>query len=86
MLSTSPKACASSESAEHTTNPYHDRYIPYHNQPAIVEPKIPVFGPERVVLDPRIKKVHAKILRDMIYVGIVWTIIWTVIVCSVPGP
>lgn len=55
------------------------------SQPSSVEPQIPVFGPERVVLDPRIKKVHAKILRDMFLVGLVWGIIFTAVVCSVPG-
>ncbi|KZT06530.1 uncharacterized protein LAESUDRAFT_679540 [Laetiporus sulphureus 93-53] len=32
-------------------------------------PRPPVFGPEKVVLDPRIRAVHREILRDLLYVG-----------------
>ena len=50
-----------------------------------VEAKPTMFGPERPLLDPRIQKVHALIVRDMLIVGVVWTAIWVVVVCVVPG-
>lgn len=37
----------------------------------------PVFGPERVVLDPRIQAVHRQIMRDMLYAGF-----WFTLVCA----
>lgn len=45
----------------------------------------PMFGPERVVLDPRIKAVHQQVMRDILWVGFwytfvssltAWSIIW----------
>ncbi|KAJ3487245.1 hypothetical protein NLI96_g3678 [Meripilus lineatus] len=77
---------ASVQASNKSTDRLHD--APVHDQepPASSEPKMPVFGPERVVLDPRIRRVHATILRNMIWVGLIWTIVWTAIICSVPGP
>lgn len=48
------------------------------------EAKPTMFGPERPILDPRIRKVHAQIVRDMLIVGVVWTAVWVVVVCAVP--
>ncbi|KAH8096619.1 hypothetical protein BXZ70DRAFT_1009622 [Cristinia sonorae] len=48
-----------------------------------VKPKM--FGPERPLLDPRIRRVHALIVRDMALVGVVWTTVWVVLVCCVPA-
>ncbi|KAG8905270.1 hypothetical protein FRB99_000340 [Tulasnella sp. 403] len=46
----------------------------------------PVFGPERVILDERIKRYHAALLLDMIWFGFWYTVAFTAIVISVPGP
>jgi len=46
------------------------------------EPRM--FGPERPLLDPRIRKVHALIVRDMLVVGVLWTAVWVAVVCAVP--
>ncbi|KAI0638539.1 hypothetical protein C8Q77DRAFT_1215317 [Trametes polyzona] len=45
----------------------------------------PVFGPERPVLDPRIREVHRAVLRDMLAAGFVCTAIFTAIVLAVPS-
>ncbi|OBZ70266.1 hypothetical protein A0H81_09756 [Grifola frondosa] len=51
--------------------------------PALRRP--PVFGPERVVLDPRIRAVHRAVMRDILFVGFWWTVVFTVVVLAVPG-
>lgn len=43
-----------------------------------------IFGPERVVLDPRIKAVHRRVMRDILLVGFVWGIMFTVVVLMLP--
>lgn len=43
-----------------------------------------VFGPERVVLDPRIKAVHRRVMRDILVVGFVWGVVLTVVVLALP--
>ncbi|OSX59506.1 hypothetical protein POSPLADRAFT_1075641 [Postia placenta MAD-698-R-SB12] len=45
----------------------------------------PVFGPERVVLDPRIQAVHRQIMRDMLYAGFWFTLAFTVLILAVPA-
>ncbi|CCM03362.1 uncharacterized protein FIBRA_05491 [Fibroporia radiculosa] len=40
-----------------------------HDSPTIRR-RPPVFGPERAVLDPRIQAAHARVLREMLYVGL----------------
>ncbi|KAI0940206.1 hypothetical protein AcV5_001377 [Taiwanofungus camphoratus] len=45
----------------------------------------PVFGPERVVLDPRIQAVHQRVMRDIVHVGFWWTICFTAIILAVPA-
>ncbi|KDQ64122.1 hypothetical protein JAAARDRAFT_187495 [Jaapia argillacea MUCL 33604] len=45
----------------------------------------PVFGPEKVVLDPRIKEVHARVMNDIYRVGFSWMFVFGVIVLAVPG-
>lgn len=44
-----------------------------------------MFGPERIVLDPRIQAVHNKVMMDMLWVGLVWGTMWAVGVVSLPG-
>ncbi|QRW02332.1 regulator of G protein signaling domain protein [Ceratobasidium sp. AG-Ba] len=45
----------------------------------------PVYGPEKVVDDTRVRAYHYAILRDMLWVGFLWGIGWTVLVVGVPG-
>ncbi|KAL6307174.1 hypothetical protein BKA93DRAFT_823638 [Sparassis latifolia] len=45
----------------------------------------PVFGPEKVVLDPRIQAVHRRVMRDILWVGFAWTAMFTAIVLAVPA-
>ncbi|CAL1700094.1 unnamed protein product [Somion occarium] len=47
--------------------------------------KIPMFGPERVVLDKRIAAVHRQVLVDMLWIGLVWGCLFTVLLLGVPG-
>lgn len=44
-----------------------------------------MFGPERPLLDPRIRRVHALIVRDMLLLGVAWTAVWVAVVCCVPS-
>ncbi|KAK8861497.1 hypothetical protein IAR55_002318 [Kwoniella newhampshirensis] len=48
------------------------------------EKKIKVFGPERLVEDPRIKKVYQDIKRDILIVGSLTAFIWIVLCLAVP--
>ncbi|KAI0681916.1 hypothetical protein BC835DRAFT_1425088 [Cytidiella melzeri] len=43
-----------------------------------------IFGPERVVLDPRIQAVHRRVMTDILVVGFVWGVVWTVVVLCLP--
>lgn len=43
-----------------------------------------MFGPERPVLDARIRAAHRRVMRDLMYFGFVWGIVWTAVVCAVP--
>lgn len=43
-----------------------------------------VFGPERVVLDPRIRAVHRRVMRDILAAGAVWGVLCTVVVLVLP--
>ncbi|EKM59967.1 uncharacterized protein PHACADRAFT_250789 [Phanerochaete carnosa HHB-10118-sp] len=43
-----------------------------------------VFGPERVVLDPRIREVHKRVLRDILLSGFVLGTTLTVVVLALP--
>ncbi|KAI0355345.1 hypothetical protein OH77DRAFT_1424828 [Trametes cingulata] len=45
----------------------------------------PVFGPERPVLDPRIREVHRAVMRDMLAFGFVCTALFAVVVLAVPS-
>ncbi|TDL29970.1 hypothetical protein BD410DRAFT_823929 [Rickenella mellea] len=45
----------------------------------------PIFGPERVVQDPRIKEVHKAVVRDILVVGALSIVVWSAVVLSVPG-
>ncbi|CUA67161.1 hypothetical protein RSOLAG22IIIB_13284 [Rhizoctonia solani] len=44
-----------------------------------------VYGPEKVVEDPRVRKFHRGVIRDMLWVGLGWGLAWTAILVSVPG-
>jgi len=44
----------------------------------------PIFGPEKVVLDPRIQALHRQVMRDMLWVGCWSTLAFTALVLSVP--
>ncbi|KAF8725070.1 G protein signaling domain, partial [Rhizoctonia solani] len=44
-----------------------------------------VYGPERVVEDPRIREFHQGVIRDMLWVGFGWGLAWTGIVVGIPG-
>ena len=44
-----------------------------------------VFGPERVVLDPRIRAVHKRVIRDILVSGIVYGTLLTAVVVSLPS-
>lgn len=43
-----------------------------------------IFGPERVVIDPRIRAVHRRVMRDILLVGFVWGTVWTVVILCLP--
>ena len=43
-----------------------------------------VFGPERVVLDPRIRAVHRRTVRDLLLTGAVCGTVLTVVVVALP--
>ncbi|KAI0371608.1 hypothetical protein BV20DRAFT_965345 [Pilatotrama ljubarskyi] len=45
----------------------------------------PVFGPERPVLDPRIREVHRAVMRDMLAFGFVCTAVFTIVLLAVPS-
>lgn len=46
--------------------------------------RVKVFGPERVVLDPRIRAVHRRVMRDILVAGFVVGTILTVVVVALP--
>lgn len=46
----------------------------------------PVFGPERVVLDERIRQYHLDVLHDTFMVAIWYCLIYTAIVLAIPSP
>ncbi len=43
-----------------------------------------IFGPERVVLDERIIRLHRMVMRDILVVGAFWAVLWTVLCLAVP--
>ncbi|KAI0343402.1 hypothetical protein BDW22DRAFT_1167627 [Trametopsis cervina] len=43
-----------------------------------------IFGPERPILDPRIRAAHKRVLRDMLMAGFVWGSVWTAVVLCIP--
>jgi len=45
----------------------------------------PIFGPERVVLDPFIQETHRRVMRDILVVAIGYTLVFSAIVLSVPA-
>ncbi|KAH9833778.1 uncharacterized protein C8Q71DRAFT_860050 [Rhodofomes roseus] len=47
--------------------------------------RAPLFGPEKVVLDPRIRALHRRAFRDVLCFGLVATAIFAAVVLSVPG-
>ncbi|KZT29452.1 hypothetical protein NEOLEDRAFT_1128211 [Neolentinus lepideus HHB14362 ss-1] len=49
------------------------------------ERSIPVFGPERVVLDPRIAEAHKRVMRDIYACGVWFSLGYAVIILSVPS-
>ncbi|KDQ64127.1 hypothetical protein JAAARDRAFT_52120 [Jaapia argillacea MUCL 33604] len=48
-------------------------------------PRPEVFGPERVVLDPRIREVHRRVIRDLYCVAAVWCLLFGALVLSLPA-
>jgi hypothetical protein len=46
----------------------------------------PVFGPEKVVEDPRIIETHRQVMRDILKLAFVVTAVFSSIIFSVPGP
>ncbi|KAK7696139.1 hypothetical protein QCA50_000789 [Cerrena zonata] len=46
---------------------------------------IPMFGPERIVLDKRIAAVHRQTLVEMLWIGLVWGTVFTAGVLAIPG-
>ncbi|CAE6522724.1 unnamed protein product [Rhizoctonia solani] len=44
-----------------------------------------VYGPERVVEDPRVREYHRVVIRDMLWVGFGWGLAWTGILVGIPG-
>ncbi|KAG8950938.1 hypothetical protein FRC04_007002 [Tulasnella sp. 424] len=46
----------------------------------------PVFGPERVVLDERIRQYHLDVLHDTFMVAIWYCLIYTAVVLAIPSP
>lgn len=55
---------------------------PAPDRPASARAK--VFGPERVVLDPRIRAVHRRVVRDLLLAGFVSGSLLTVVVVALP--
>ncbi|CAE6444333.1 unnamed protein product [Rhizoctonia solani] len=44
-----------------------------------------VYGPEKVVEDPRVRAYHRGVIRDMLWVGFGWGLAWTGILVGIPG-
>ena len=47
--------------------------------------RTPVFGPERTVLDPRVKKLFDDVVRDILIVGALVAAAWIALCLAVPG-
>ena len=62
------------------------RDAPYPVSPRspMLSTRAKVFGPERVVLDTRIRAVHRRVMRDIVMVGFVVGTLLTVVVVSLP--
>ncbi|EJD36582.1 hypothetical protein AURDEDRAFT_117055 [Auricularia subglabra TFB-10046 SS5] len=45
----------------------------------------PIFGPEKVVLDTRIRAVHRRILRGLLVCGVIGTLIFCIPLYAIPG-
>ena len=60
------------------------RFGPRDPQSSSAEKEIKVFGPERLVEDPRIKKLYEGIVRDILIVAGSMTAIWIVLCFAVP--
>ncbi|THH31920.1 hypothetical protein EUX98_g2278 [Antrodiella citrinella] len=75
----SPSSPSSAPSAPSPNN--HKNEFPFESPKQVVDitAKPTMFGPERPLLDPRIRKVHALIVRDMLLVGVVWTAVWVAV-------
>jgi hypothetical protein len=62
------------------------RHVPRKRNEAWSTPKI--FGPERLILDERVLRLHKAVVRDILVVRAVWGVVWTVLCLVVPmaGP
>lgn len=47
--------------------------------------KPPVFGPERIVQDERIRQFHLDVLNDILWFGVWYALVFAIVVASVPG-
>ncbi|KAG8989466.1 hypothetical protein FRB90_002236 [Tulasnella sp. 427] len=59
---------------------------PRPNSSKVRYTKPPVLGPERVVLDERIRQYHFDVMHDTFMVGIWYCLIYTAVVLAIPGP
>lgn len=44
----------------------------------------PIFGPERLILDDRVVRLHKQVVRDILIIGAVWAVVWLILCLAVP--
>ncbi|KAG8960118.1 hypothetical protein FRC03_007051 [Tulasnella sp. 419] len=69
-----------------SNEPTHEIALVKPKRRAIGLSRPPVFGPEKVVMDARIRRYHESVLTDMAWFGFYWTTVFTVIIMCIPGP
>lgn len=60
------------------------RTVPPEPQSKSTEPKIKIFGPEKLVEDPRIKRLYKSIVRDIMSIASVMSVVWVALCFAVP--
>ncbi|KZP02886.1 hypothetical protein FIBSPDRAFT_969521 [Athelia psychrophila] len=76
--------CSITSSEKRAIAPFADEFSDGAPSDPLPVPK--VFGPERVVIDPRIKALHSRLKFEMLGIGLLCTSAYSAIIFSVPGP
>ncbi|KAI0687408.1 hypothetical protein BC835DRAFT_1419885 [Cytidiella melzeri] len=50
-----------------------------------VSVRLRIFGPERAVVDPRVRAAHKRVLAEILIAGLVWGSIWTAVALALPS-